>query len=284
MLLGAVGGPKWDDQPAANRPERGLLKLREGMGLYTNVRPAKMFSELSAACPLRADIAEGGIDFVVVRELIGGIYFGEHKTDDADGQPVATDIMKYSEAEIERIGRRAFELARLRRNKVSSVDKANVLETSRLWRETAQRVAREYPEVAVDYMFVDMPPGTGDVHLTVFQSLPVDGAVVVTSPQDLVSMIVAKAVKMANMMHIPVLGFVENYSYLRCPDCGKVHHIFGKSHAEEIAKKYGIGTYCQLPIDPDLATAVDAGEIEFVMEDGLDPIVEMLKQRTAEEK
>ena len=93
VLLGAVGGPKWDNQPAANRPERGLLKLREGMGLYTNVRPAKMFSELSAACPLRADIAEGGIDFVVVRELIGGVYFGEHRTEEANGEQKATDIM-----------------------------------------------------------------------------------------------------------------------------------------------------------------------------------------------
>ena len=136
----------------------------------------------------------------------------------------------------------------------------------------------------VEYMFVDMPPGTGDVPLTVFQSLPIDGIIVVASPQEQVAMIVEKSITMAKLMQVPVLALVENMSYFKCPDCGKVHHIFGKSHAEEIAKKYGIGTYCQLPIDPDLATAVDAGEIEFVMEDGLDPIVEMLKQRTAEEK
>ena len=134
VLLGAVGGPKWDDQPAANRPERGLLKLREGMGLYTNVRPAKMFSELSAACPLRADIAEGGIDFVVVRELIGGVYFGEHRTEEANGEQKATDIMAYSEHEIRRVARVAFETARKRRKRVTSIDKANVLDTSRLWR------------------------------------------------------------------------------------------------------------------------------------------------------
>ena len=105
VLLGAVGGPKWDNQPAANRPERGLLKLREGMGLYTNVRPAKMFSELSAACPLRADIAANGIDFIVVRELIGGVYFGEHRTEEANGEQKATDIMAYSEHEIKRVAR-----------------------------------------------------------------------------------------------------------------------------------------------------------------------------------
>ena len=155
VLLGAVGGPKWDDQPAANRPERGLLKLREGMGLYTNVRPAKMFSELSAACPLRADIAEGGIDLVVVRELIGGIYFGEHKTDDADGQPVATDIMKYSEAEIERIGRIGFETARKRNHRLCSVEKSNVLDTSRLWKKVMHRLAEEYTDVELTDMLVD---------------------------------------------------------------------------------------------------------------------------------
>ena len=126
VLLGAVGGPKWDNQPAANRPERGLLKLREGMGLYTNVRPAKMFSELSAACPLRADIAANGIDFIVVRELIGGVYFGEHRTEEANGEQKATDIMAYSEHEIKRVARVAFETARKRRKRVTSIDKPDV--------------------------------------------------------------------------------------------------------------------------------------------------------------
>ena len=143
VLLGAVGGPKWDDQPAANRPERGLLKLREGMGLYTNVRPAKMFSELSAACPLRADIAANGIDFIVVRELIGGVYFGEHRTEEANGEQKATDIMAYSEHEIKRVARVAFETARKRRKRVTSIDKANVLDTSRLWRKTVTEVAKD---------------------------------------------------------------------------------------------------------------------------------------------
>ncbi len=116
----------------------------------------------------------------------------------------------------------------------------------------------------VDYMFVDMPPGTGDVPLTVFQSLPVDGIVIVTSPQDLVSMIVTKAVKMANMMHIPVLGFVENYSYLQCPDCGKQIQVFGQSHLDEVAKEFDLPVLARLPIDPKVAEAYDNGLMETV--------------------
>ena len=116
----------------------------------------------------------------------------------------------------------------------------------------------------VDYMFVDMPPGTGDVPLTVFQSLPIDGIVIVTSPQDLVSMIVAKAVKMANMMHIPVLGFVENYAYLECPDCGKKINVFGESKLPQVAEAFNLPILAQLPIDPKVAEAYDNGLMETV--------------------
>ena len=129
----------------------------------------------------------------------------------------------------------------------------------------------------VDYMFVDMPPGTGDVPLTVFQSLPVDGIVIVTSPQDLVSMIVAKAVKMANMMHIPVLGFVENYSYLQCPDCGKKISVFGKSHLDEVAEKFQLPILARLPIDPAVAEAYDNGLMETVNTDALAQVMEAIK-------
>ena len=129
----------------------------------------------------------------------------------------------------------------------------------------------------VDYMFVDMPPGTGDVPLTVFQSLPVDGIVIVTSPQDLVSMIVAKAVKMANMMHIPVLGFVENYSYLQCPDCGKKISVFGKSHLDEVAEKFQLPILARLPIDPAVAEAYDNGLMETVNTDTLAQVMEAIK-------
>ena len=126
----------------------------------------------------------------------------------------------------------------------------------------------------VDYLFVDMPPGTGDVPLTVFQSIPVDGIVIVTSPQDLVSMIVGKAVKMAEMMNIPVLGIVENYSYLRCPDCGKKIEVFGKSHIEEVAKQWNLPVLARLPIDPAVAEAFDGGLVETLDTTALGGIVE----------
>ena len=128
----------------------------------------------------------------------------------------------------------------------------------------------------VDYMLVDMPPGTGDVPLTVFQSLPVDGIVIVTSPQDLVGMIVSKAVKMANMMHIPVLGFVENYSYLECPDCGKKIEVFGKSHLEEVAKSFDLPVLAKLPIDPKVAEAFDNGLMETIPTDNLAAVIEKI--------
>ena len=128
----------------------------------------------------------------------------------------------------------------------------------------------------VDYMFVDMPPGTGDVPLTVFQSLPVDGIIVVTSPQELVSMIVEKAVKMAEMMDLPILGLIENYSYFKCPDCGKEHRIFGESHLEEIAKAHSLSVLARLPIDPALAKACDEGRVEQLERNYLEDVASAL--------
>ena len=130
----------------------------------------------------------------------------------------------------------------------------------------------------VDYLFVDMPPGTGDVPLTVFQSLPVDGIVIVTSPQDLVDMIVTKAVKMASMMKVPVLGFVENYSYLECPDCGKRISVFGESHLDRTAEQFGLPILARLPIDPKVAACYDGGEMESVNTDALAQAVEAVRQ------
>ncbi len=131
----------------------------------------------------------------------------------------------------------------------------------------------------VDYMFVDMPPGTGDVPLTVFQSLPVKGIIIVSSPQELVGMIVQKAVNMAKMMNIPVLGIVENMSYYECPDCGKRHSIFGESHIEEIAEKHGIQTIARIPIDPAFAAACDAGKISEVETPWLDELVDVIEKQ-----
>ena len=130
----------------------------------------------------------------------------------------------------------------------------------------------------VDYMFVDMPPGTGDVPLTVFQSLPVDGLVIVTTPQDLVGMIVAKAVKMAELMNVPVLGIVENMSYFKCPDCGKEYSIFGDSKVEREAREFGIEHFVRLPIDPVVAAMVDAGEVEHVSGENIAPLVDVIEK------
>ena len=155
VLLGAVGGPKWDGLPGAQRPEKGLLRLRAGMGLYSNNRPARLWPQLADASPLKKEIVDKGIDFIVVRELIGGVYFGEHKTETENGEEKATDVMSYSEHEIERIGRIGFETAMKRRKRLTCVDKANVLDTSRLWRKVMHRLQAEYPDVEYREMFVD---------------------------------------------------------------------------------------------------------------------------------
>jgi len=155
VLLGAVGGPKWDVLPAAIRPEKGLLGIRAAMGLYTNLRPAKLYPALKEECPLRADIVAQGFDLMMVRELTGGIYFGERGRREGKYGPEAYDTEAYSVMEVERIARAAFEAARKRRRNVISIDKANVLETSRLWRETVHRIAEEYPDVTVTDMLVD---------------------------------------------------------------------------------------------------------------------------------
>ena len=155
VLLGSVGGPEWDGLPGEKRPEKGLLALRAGMGLYSNVRPATIWPQLAPASPLRADIAAKGIDFVIIRELTGGVYFGEHKTENNGTEEVAKDNMVYSAHEIERIGRIGFETARKRRKKLTSVDKANVLDTSRLWRKIMHQLKEEYPDVEYEDMLVD---------------------------------------------------------------------------------------------------------------------------------
>lgn len=155
VLLGAVGGPKWDNLPADLRPEKGLLGIRAAMGLYTNLRPARLYPALAGKCPLRADLVANGFDMLIVRELTGGIYFGDRGRREGRFGPEAYDTEAYSVMEIERICRVALSAAQKRTGKVISVDKANVLETSRLWRETIHRLAEEYDGVTVEDMLVD---------------------------------------------------------------------------------------------------------------------------------
>ena len=175
VLLGAVGGPKWDNVPSAKRPEKALLGLRAALGLFANIRPAMMYKALADACPIKKEIIGDGFDIVVCRELTGDVYFGNHyrKESDCGWGEMGCDDMNYSVYEVERIARRAFEMARVRSKKVTSVDKANVLETSRVWRETVTRIAAEYPDVELQHMYVDNAamqlvhnPGQFDVLLT----------------------------------------------------------------------------------------------------------------------
>jgi 3-isopropylmalate dehydrogenase len=151
VLLGAVGGPKWDHLQGSKRPEIALLTLRKELGLFANIRPAVMFEALKDACPLKSEIVEGGLDIVIVRELTGGIYFGKRET----SQAYACDCMEYWEYEIARIAEKAFQIAMKREKRLTSVDKANVLDTSRLWRKTVDKISKKYPEVKVSHMYVD---------------------------------------------------------------------------------------------------------------------------------
>ncbi len=159
VLLGAVGGDVgksgWYKLPPDKRPEAGLLKIRKGLGLYANIRPAVLFDELSGACPLKEEITNGGFDFVVLRELTGGLYFGERKTIEENGVLKAIDTLTYDENEIRRIAKWGFDIAMKRNKKVCSVDKANVLDSSRLWRKVVKEVSEEYPEVELTDMLVD---------------------------------------------------------------------------------------------------------------------------------
>jgi len=155
VILGAVGGPQWDMLPGDKRPERALLGLRSELGLFANIRPAILHKSLSQACPLHPDTASKGIDICFVRELTGGMYFGDRGRCDGPNGQEAYDTERYSVMEVERIARCAFDIAMGRKKRVMSVDKANVLESSRLWREVVIRVSKEYPEVALDHMYVD---------------------------------------------------------------------------------------------------------------------------------
>ena len=159
VLMGSIGGDTtkspWYKLPANLRPEAGLLKIRKSLGLFANLRPCLLFSELASACPLKTEISEKGFDMLIMRELTGGLYFGERRTSEVDGVMTAVDTLSYNENEIRRIAIKAFDVAMKRRKKVTSVDKANVLDSSRLWRKVVEEVAKDYPEVKLEHMLVD---------------------------------------------------------------------------------------------------------------------------------
>ncbi len=177
VLMGSIGGnaatSPWYKLEPSKRPEAGLLKLRKALGLFANLRPAYLYDELRGACPLRDEIIGDGFDMMIMRELTGGLYFGEHKTEEVEGKATAIDVLTYNEEEIRRIAVRGFDIAMKRRKKVTSVDKANVLDSSRLWRKIVTEVAADYPEVTLEHMLVDncamqlvKDPGQFDVILT----------------------------------------------------------------------------------------------------------------------
>ncbi|MBQ2679327.1 MAG: 3-isopropylmalate dehydrogenase [Firmicutes bacterium] len=235
VLLGAVGGPKWDNLPGDKRPEKALLGLRSALGLFANLRPAMMFGELADACPLKKEVIGEGLDILIVRELIGGVYFGERGRRQTENMgEEAYDIMAYSEKEVERIGRVAFEMAKKRNFKVTSVDKANVLETSRLWRSVMHKLKEEYPDVEYNDFLVDNTamqlvsnPGQFDVIVTenMFGDILSDEASMVTG----------------SIGMLPSASLGEGTRGLYEPIHGSAPDIAGKNMANPLATILSLG-------------------------------------------
>ena len=263
VLLGAVGDPKWgSDKPAHQRPETALLAIRKDLGLYANLRPAALRPALSDASPLKKETADAGIDLLMVRELTGGIYFGKRDRYDTPDRGVeCTDLMAYSELEIERIGRRAFEMAMLRRRKVSSVDKANVLETSRLWRSVMHRLSQEYPEVAYEDVLVDncamqliRDPGQFDVIVTenMFGDILSDEASMITGSIGL----------------LPSASMGDSAPALYEPIHGSAPDIAGQNKANPIATILSVAMMFRYSLGlPEEAAAVEAA-VDKALADG----------------
>ena len=265
VLLGAVGGnvgnSRWYDVAPNLRPEAGLLKIRKGLELFANIRPAYLYEELKDACPLRADIIGDGFDMVIMRELTGGIYFGERHTEEVDGVLKATDVLTYDENEIRRIAIKAFEIAMKRNKRVISVDKANVLDSSRLWRKVVAEVAKNYPEVEVKDMLVDncamqlvMNPKQFDVILTenMFGDILSDEASMITGSIGMLSSASLGATK---------LGLYE-------PSHGSAPDIAGKDIANPIATILSAAMMLRYSFDLDKeADAVEAA-VKQVLKEG----------------
>ncbi len=262
VLLGAVGGAKWDTLPGNKRPEAGLLALRAGLGLYANLRPAIIYNALKQASPLKAEIIKDGIDIMVIRELTGGIYFGKRgRTTGEAGDEAAYDTEMYSVHEVERIAVRAFEAARKRKGKLMSVDKANVLESSRLWREVVVRISKDYPDVELSHMYVDnaamqlvRKPDQFDVIVTgnMFGDILSDEASMITGS--------------IGMLPSASLGDTKNGLYE--PIHGSAPDIAGQDKANPIATILSVAMMLRYSLDMDEAAKDIETAVISVLDEG----------------
>ena len=260
-LMGACGGPKWDALPTDKRPEKGLLRLREYMQVYANLRPAKLFRALADASPLKAERA-AGFDFVVVRELVGGLYFGKPRyVQGAAGQRVGANTMTYTEAEIVRIARVAFETARLRKKKLLSVDKANVLEVMGLWRDVVTTLGKEYPDVALSHMYVDNAAMQLILRPTDFDVLVMENMF-----GDILSDLSAAATGSIGLLPSAAIG---DKLALYEPIHGSAPDIAGQGKANPLAAIMTVAMLLEHTLKrPELAAAVN-GAVEDVLDAGV---------------
>ena len=265
VLMGSIGGntstSPWYKLPADKRPEAGLLKLRKSLNLFANLRPAYLYNELKEACPLRDDIIGDGFDMMIMRELTGGLYFGERSTKEENGQLVARDSLTYSENEIRRIAKRGFDIAMKRRKKVTSVDKANVLDSSRLWRKIVEEVAKDYPEVTYEHMLVDncamqlvKDPRQFDVILTenMFGDILSDEASMVTGSIGMLS---------SASLNDTKFGLYE-------PSGGSAPDIAGKGIANPIATILSAAMMLRYSFDLDAEADAVENAVKQVLKDG----------------
>ena len=265
VLLGAVGGDvgnsRWYDVAPNLRPEAGLLAIRKGLGLFANIRPAYLYKELAEACPLKKEIIGDGFDMVIMRELTGGLYFGDRYTKEVDGVMTAVDTLTYNEKEIRRIAVKAFDIAMKRRKKVTSVDKANVLDSSRLWRKVVEEVAADYPEVELSHMLVDncamqlvMNPGQFDVILTenMFGDILSDEASMITGSIGMLS---------SASMNESKFGLYE-------PSHGSAPDIAGKDMANPIATILSAAMLLRYSFDMDREADAVEKAVQAVLTEG----------------
>ena len=265
VLLGSIGGDAktspWYKLEPSKRPEAGLLKIRKALNLFANLRPAVLYDELKGACPLKEEITEGGFDMMIMRELTGGLYFGERSTKEKNGVLTATDSLTYTEDEIRRIAKRGFDIAMKRRKKVTSVDKANVLDSSRLWRKVVEEVAKDYPEVTLEHMLVDncamqlvKNPRQFDVILTenMFGDILSDEASMVTGS---IGMLASAS------LHETKFGMYE-------PSGGSAPDIAGKGIANPIATILSAAMMLRFSFDLDQEADAIENAVENVLKDG----------------